>query len=261
MKTATLSLLAASTLAFILVIALRAQEAEDQHKQGVLSLPLVPADIVHNHAPLTRALGELGASIQHGFVLFGVELRSKDGQEPNVTLDLPPSSRLDDGLRQIMGQIPEYEYQIVSKHMINIYPVGAKNNPQDVLNITVLEFHEIGIDPAQILTSPGDFIPELADRLRSRTSAAGIPQPGGYGGVRMRAANVPTVTLNLKNATVRQILNAASEAMEQYPPDHEPVGWTYLFEPEPGLPGGGKHSWSFLFSASRNWKQDPAGGR
>jgi len=237
-----------------LVIIVRAQIPESHDEQTILSLPLFPADIVRNHIPLTQALGAVGASVEGGFALFGLELHSTDGQEPIVSVDLPPESRFEDGLRQVMGQIPGYEYEVTSEHMINIYPRGAKKNPADLLNTPVPKFDAVDVDPGGVLTRPADFIPELALRLRPKTSAG--PQPSGYGGSVLRS-NV-TITLHLKDTTVRQILNAASEAMEQLPQEYQPVGWTYLFQPDPESLIGGKHSWAFLFSAPRNWKQHSA---
>src|SRR6516225_4924833 len=100
-------------------------------------------------------------------------------------------------------------YKLVSKHMINIYPIGAETDSKDLLNMPVPRFDAISMDPTQILTSPTEYIPELEARLHPRTPA----QPYGYGGLTVRS-NVPPVTLHLKNTTVRGILNAASEAME-----------------------------------------------
>ncbi len=246
MRTTVLCLFCLSTL----VIAVQAQKLENLDQQAVLSLPLFLADIVSNHLPFTQALGVVVSYVQNRYVLF-----AKDGQEPIVNVNLPPKSHVDDGLRQIMGQLPGYDYEVISEHMINIYPVGAKNDPKDLLNTPVPKFEGVDVDPGGVLTAPADFIPELAARLRPKTSAG--PQPSGHGGSVFRS-NVPPITLHLKNTTVRQILNAASEATEQFPPNHQPVGWTYLFQPDSTSPTGGKHSWAFLFSAPRNWKQDAA---
>jgi hypothetical protein len=171
-----------------------------------------------------------------------------------LSLGLPPEGRFGDGFRQIMGQIPQYEYEVASEHMINIYPIGAKNSSTR----PYLKFDAVDVDLGGILTGPADFIPELAVRLRRKTS--GGPQPSGTGGSALRD-DVPAITLHMKNTTVRQILNAASEATEGFPPNHQPIGWTYLFQPEPASPSGGKHSWAFLFSAPRNWKKQDAAKR
>ncbi|SRR6267378_6656069 len=239
-----------------LVIPVQAQKPENRYEQTVLSLPLFPADIIRNHVPLTQGLGVLGAFVQDGYVLFGLELYSKDGQEPTVTVNLPPDSHFEDGLRQIMGQIPGYEYEVISEHMVNIYPAGAKKHRTDLLNTPVPRFDAVNVDPIQVLTRPAEFIPELATRLIPKTSAG--PQPSGTVGDTFEDVNPLKVSLHLKDTTVRQILNAASEATEQLPPNRQPVGWTYLFQPDPASPIGGKHSWAFLFSAPRNWKQGPS---
>lgn len=234
--------------AILALVNVQAKKA-DHYEQTALSLALSPAATVRNHITLTQALGTVGVYVQNGYVLFGLELRAKDGQEPIVNLNLPPDSHFEDGLRQIMTQIPGYEYEVVSPHMINIFPIGAKKDSKDVLNTPVPQFDAISEDPTQILTSPSDYIPELAARLYPRKPG----EPYGYGGVAARS-NVPPVTLHLKNTTVREILNSASEAMEEFPPQYDPVGWAYLFEPDPSLPAGGKHSWMFVFSAPRNWR-------
>src|SRR5260370_40271095 len=252
MRTTVLSLFWILTLG----IAVQAQKPENRYEQRVLSLPLFPAPISRTNTTLTQALGAIGVYVQDGYVLFGLGLLSKDGQEPVVTVNLLPNSHFEHGLRQIMGQIPGYEYEIISEHMIRMYPVGAKKNPADLLNTPVTKFDAVDVDPGGVLTAPADFIPELAARLKPKTSAG--PQPSRPGGSVLRGINVPTVTLHLKDTTVRKILNAASEAMEQFPPDHQPIGWTYMFQPDPALPAGGKHSWAFLFSAPNNWKKQAA---
>jgi len=253
MKTTALGLVCMLTLA----ISALAQNPEGRSEQTVLSLRLFPAPITSTHIALTQALGLVGVYVQDGYILFGLELRSKDGQEPIVSVDLPSDSHLEDGLRQIMNQIPGYQYEVVSPHMINIYPVGAKKDSADLLNTPVPKFDAVNVDPTQVLTGPAGFIPELAVRLKPETSAG--PQPSGTVGDTFEAVNAPKVTLHLTNTTVRQILNAASEAMEQFPPDRQPIGWTYMFQPDPASPvAGGKHSWAFLFSAPNNWKKQAA---
>ena len=223
------------------------KEAVRGYDESPLNLSLSSAPITRNNVVLSQALGIVGAYVQGGYVLFGVELRAKDGKEPLVVLNLSAGSRLADGLQQIMGQIPGYKYEVISPHLINIYPTGAKEDPVDVLNTPVPEFDAVDVDPTQILSRPIDFIPELTDRLRPKTKR-------GFAGDWLGPVNPPKVTLHLKNTTVRQILNATSEAMEQLPPDSQPLGWAYIFQPDPSLPAGGKHSWMFVFSAPRNWK-------
>jgi len=231
-----------------------AQEQRKAHEPSVLSLPLFPAPLVWQRIPFTRALGDVGSYVQNGYALFGVELRSGDGQEPLVNVDLQPGSNLGDALEQLINQVPGYEFQVVSAHMINIYPAGAEKDPQDVLNAFVPRFDAVNSEPAHVLTRPQDFIPELKARLTPKRT--GTPQLGGICCGLGGGENAPTITLHLRNVTVRQILNAVSEAMEQFPPNHPPVGWLYTFQPDPTSPVGGKHSWMFFWSAPRNWKEE-----
>lgn len=236
-----------------LLIPIHLQKAGRVYDKSPLDLSLFPAPITRNNLALSQALGTIGAYVQGGYVLFGVELHTKDGNEPLVSVNLPPNSRLADGLRQILDQVPGYKYEVISPHMVNIYPAGANSDPADVLNTAVPQFDAVDVDPAQILSRPMDFIPQLATRLRPKSSANS--QPRGVIGEVMRGVNAPTLTLHLKDTTVRQILNSTSDAMGQFPPDSQPLGWVYLFQPDPSLPAGGKHSWMFIFSAPKNWKQ------
>src|SRR5260370_7585896 len=116
-----------------LAIAVQAQKPENRYERTVLSLPLFPASISRDNTTLTQALGVVGAYVQDGYVLFGLELLSKDGQEPVVTVNLLPNSHFEDGLRQIMAQIPGYGDEIISDHMFNTFPAEPKQNPAHLL--------------------------------------------------------------------------------------------------------------------------------
>jgi hypothetical protein len=72
----------------------------------LLALRLFPVPLVLQNVTVTKALGDVGAFVQHGYALFGVELRLTDGQEPRVSIDLPAGSTLGDALRQILKQLP-----------------------------------------------------------------------------------------------------------------------------------------------------------
>lgn len=183
-----------------LLVPIHLQKAGQVYDKSPLDLSLFPARITRNNLALSQALGTIGADVQGGYVLFGVELHTKDGNEPLVSVNLPPGSHLGDGLRQIMVQIPGYEYKLVSEHMINIYPSGAERDFKDLLNTPVPQFDAISVDPIQILTSPSEYIPELAARPQPRMSA----QPYGYGGVRTRS-NVPAVTLHLRRQALLDV--------------------------------------------------------
>lgn len=158
-----------------LLIPIHLQKTGRVYDKSPLNLALFPAPITRNNLALSQALGVVGTYVQGGYVLFGVELRAKDGKEPLVNLNLSAGSRLADGLEQIIDQIPEYKYEVISPHLINIYPTGAKEDPVDVLNAPVPQFDAVDVDPTQILSRPMAFIPELTVRLRPKTSPGSQP--------------------------------------------------------------------------------------
>ena|SRR6516225_4924831 len=101
-----------STVAIVvLLVPLPPQKAGPVHDELPLNLSLFPAPITRNNLALSQALGTIGAYVQGGYVLFGVELRTKDGNEPLVSVNLLPGSHFGDGLDQILAQIPGYELQ------------------------------------------------------------------------------------------------------------------------------------------------------
>ncbi|HEV8383908.1 MAG TPA: hypothetical protein VGQ11_03475, partial [Candidatus Acidoferrales bacterium] len=197
---------------------------------ALFQLPLFPVHIAQKNISLSKALEEIGVRVRNGYVLFGIEVHREDGKEPSVNLDLPPGSTLGDALQQVFRQLPNYSYELVSPHLINIYPAGTKTDPQDPLNIRVQRFEITNKQASDVLAAPHLFIAELQQRLTP--PRAGAPQPSGSVGPRMRSTG-PPVSLRLRGRTVRQILNAITEATEQFPPQYTPVGWVYSFQRDP----------------------------
>ena len=90
MRTAVLS-----TVAFMaLVVPIHPQKAGRLYDESPLNLSLFPAPIMRNNVALSQALGTIGAYVQGSYVLFGVELHTRDGNEPLVRLNLPPGSQI-----------------------------------------------------------------------------------------------------------------------------------------------------------------------
>lgn len=227
-----------------LAVTARAGTVESQ----LLRLPIFPAPIVLQGVALPTAVSEVGAQLRGGYVLFGIELHLKEGRPPIVNLNLRPGSTLGDALRQMFQQLPDYRFEVASAHLINIYPAGAKQDPSDLLNMRIARFDVVGQSAYTILSLPEHFIPELRTRL----------SPGATGEVGTILSPVGTeteITLRLRNATLREILNAASEATERFPPKYPPSGWVCSFTPDPALPAGGVYSWALVSSAPHDWKQ------
>jgi hypothetical protein len=234
----------------ILALGFSIQAAADE--SALLKLPLFPVPIVRQHVPLTRALADIGVFARDGYVLFGVEVRVKDHEEPVVDVNLPPGSTLGDGMRQVLAQLPDYTFRVVSAHLINVLPQQADRDPNDLLNILVARFDVVDQHPARIFSAPDDFIGELTVRLR--------PAGGGVVASILEGVNDPRITLHLRNVTVRQIFNAVTEATENFPEQWQPLGWVWLFnddptfKTDPHLPAGGRYSSSFLSSVPQDWK-------
>ena len=142
--------------------------------------------------------------------------------------------------------------EVISDHLINLRPIGAEEDPDNILNFLVASFDAVSKPAYEIVGAPPDLIPELKVALRPK------PEPGKqvvelwsggyYGG--------PPVTLHLKNATIRDIINATSVATEPYYANHvlgqAPRGWVYTFNPNPSQ-GNSKYSWKSLLSMPSTW--------
>jgi hypothetical protein len=215
----------------------------------LLKLGLYPVPPMPEKVELTTALSDLGPLVRGGYVLFGVEVRVSDSGGPLVKIDPNHCGTLGDAVRQILVGAPDYRYDFASRHLINIFPAGAKQDPRDVMNTRVARFDVVDAQPDEILQHPGDFIPELKTRLM-----AGVGQQYPTNNLEWLRSAGPTISLHLRNVTVRDILNAVTEATEQFPANYSPMGWAYSFQSNPSLPGGGIHTWSWLWSAPHDWK-------
>jgi hypothetical protein len=225
--------------------------ANPHNPAGPLDLPLVRA-ATSQAIPLRTALEELGSSVSGGYVLFGLEEQLSDGKEPVVNLNINGDSRLGTALRDVLAQLPTYEMEVISDHLINLRPKGDKRNPDNILNLRVASFDAVSKPAYAILDAPQEAIPELHAALRPKPEPGRqlieIYSGGHHGG--------PPVTLHLKDVTVREILNATSVATEAHYGDHilgqYPRGWVYSFNPSPS-PGSSKYSWRSLFSMPPEW--------
>jgi hypothetical protein len=201
----------------------------DGTELSVPKLPIYPTPIVRKAIPLSYALAEVAGHVQGGYVLFGAEIREVGSKEPTVDLNVTEAQTLSDALRDVFRQMPGYTVEVVSQHMINIYPQGAKDDPKDPLNLRVEHFDVVNEQPEAILNYPDAYIFTLAKRLVERT--VGPPYPIAPPSL-MTYGIGPTVTLHLQNVTVRQILNAVSKATESVPPKYSPLSWVALFRPD-----------------------------
>jgi len=235
-------------LAVLLACPLRGIAAGKQ----IPRLPLSPTPFSQDAMRLTCALGEIGVHVQGGYMLFGVEMRERGGQEPVVNMKVPEGATLSDALRNVMSQMPTYTLEVVSDRMIDIYPKGAKNDARDPLNLRVGKFDFADERVDMLFNHPEAYSLELASRLLERRQ--GPPYPVTYPSVIAFNPLAPSTALHLQNVTVREILNAASEATGAYPADLSPLSWSSLFHPDQAWAVGGTYTWTGFTSCPRDWK-------
>jgi hypothetical protein len=206
--------------------------------------------------PLTDALASIGSRVEGGYGLFGVEVRLKEGKEPEVTLPRESGSNLGTALREVLAQIPDCDMQVIAPRLIEVLPRGAKDDPNDPLNIQVAGFSVTNKLATAILDGPDRLIPELQAAL-----SAGQPRPTNGIEVYSRPYTPPAmrITLHLQGVTVRQSLDAVVLATEQILADDQPYGWVYLVNSDdtPGLP---KHTFKLHVSVPGNWRKYRSSG-
>lgn len=199
---------------------------------------------------LRDALGQLGGCVSGGYVLFGLEEVLKDGKEPEVDLHVKPGTTVGTALKEILRQLPPYEVEVTSEHLIDLYPKGAKTDPDNLMNLRIPAFNATVKDAYTILGAPRDVIPSLNAALTPK------PEPGKqvitlyFGSIH----GGPPISLHLKDVTVRQILNAATVASESSFPERDIRGWVYTFDPAKPLSTGYRYTWATLYSLPHGWK-------
>jgi hypothetical protein len=205
-----------------------------------------------DRVPLTLALQQLGGAIRGGYVLFGIEVQTVDGKEPTVKLGIEPGTTLGDALRQLLAQVPGYRAEVISDRLVNIYPVAAKGDPSDLLNMRVAGFDVVSQRAGVILSWPERFIPELYQRL----AASKTPGSGQHIDLYVGAVAIgPEITLHLSNVTVRQILNAVTEASDANAGVEAPLGWECSYEAKTAAGRGVPNTWRLLTTLPPDWRE------
>ena len=168
-----------------------------------------------------------------------------------VDLSIPPYTSAEEGLRRIFKQLPEYTFAVLSHHLVSVYPRSAMADRADPLNLKVKRFDVEGERAGTILTWPDRFIPELKNR-----TAAALPESEKAHHIDIYVGSVavgPLVTLHLRHVTVRQILNAVSEATEKAAPKEGAWGWVYSPVPKSPSGKGVADYWRLFGTAPHNW--------
>ncbi len=224
--------------------------SQGREREMLLKLPLAPAAEGIHSLPLTSMLSNLGSRVRGGYVLFGVEVQLKGGTEPTVAMPTEPPGDLGTALQDVLRQLPGYEARVVSAHLINVSPGGTKSGQGGLLNMRIARFSVRDVAAASILGHPERFIPELRVRMET-VRAKAARQPELYSGP--YAASSSPVTLDLKDVTLREVLNHVSQATEYSAAGEPPLGWAYKVNADdtPGVP---KHTWQSQSGLPTDWR-------
>lgn len=207
--------------------------------------------LIRQEIPLSEALRTLGISTERGYVSFGLEVYVTGGREPTLDMDVQPGSTGEEGLRQILAQLPLYDFRVLSPHFVEIFPLAAITDARDPLNMKVDRFDVDGIPAGMIMEWPDAFIPELKAKREPAAKGGAKHVDLFVGGV----AGGATISIHLRNVTVREILNAVAKTTEQKPFRDYPMGWQYSFDPKTSFKPGGVQSWKVLLTLPFNWNQ------
>ncbi|MEE8608482.1 MAG: hypothetical protein V3S55_12825 [Nitrospiraceae bacterium] len=174
-------------------------------------------------------------------LIFALEIAPfLDKPEQNLTL-VSRDTTVRKILQLIMAQDSRYTYEVIDSHLIHVFPRGAKDDPNNLLNVNVKRFEVSASAYDLLLKYPHYHIPELEAEVLRR-SKAGATRLHMMGGV-----DVPKITLNLRDITVRDILNnIALETLQFRTGRHNPTGWIYTFRIDKSVPLGGHPRWGLF---------------
>jgi len=190
---------------------------------------------------IIEALRQLKASVGERTLILTLEVVPFE-QEPekNLTLALT-NSTVKEVLDRITSLDRRYTYRIALGEVIHVFPCGGENDPNDLLNTKVKAFTTSGVPYDRLLQYPQHYIPELGAEILRRSRA------GGFAVSELSSTGVPGVTVEVQDATVRDILNRIShEAAKLSGPRVVPTGWVYTFRVDKPVPLGGHPRWELL---------------
>ena len=220
---------------------------------SVLGLPVAKFDI--EQSDMMSALKALREKDYHR-ILIGFETVGEPKSE-SALISLHVENETVGGILQhLCREDPRYAFEVVGEsRMVNVYFISARNDPANLLNIRVSDFVvNERVFPQTLITGIAQYAPELREYLdrRQREYWMRTGKPGGSpGSILSGDASKPMVTIHLKEATVREILNAIT----LYTSDHAvqlglrfPVGWSYRFVPDPTATNGldGRPKWDIF---------------
>lgn len=204
---------------------------------------------------MAEALFKLRSSdVSH--VVIGFErVPHKEGNDESGPISLKlADTTIGKVVKRLCQADPRYEYKVItgqmispklSGSMIEVRPKGAAKDPNDLLNMEIGHYH---IDKNMGAGGAIDGIDEDAKELREFlyrktvewSKRTGI-WPGSPGSIVSGNMPPPRFTLDLRDVTVRQILDAISlKSIQRFKEgkNYGPVGWEYEFVIKPNASTG-----------------------
>ena len=219
-----------------------------QARPDPLQIRLIDSPLQYNDMPLTAVIGRIGVYATGDFVLFGIEVETVNGQEPKVSVSIPAGSTVRRALMEVVASLPAYSFEAVRPHLVNVFPVAARNKPGHLNNLHAAAIRLSGVREEEFLSNPIRYIPEL----REAVTGVKVGREGSTTTSGLRADRSPDATgaglappdLELTGVTVRDNLNIVSAASIEGAEKGTDIafGWVYSREMKSGGTGGG-HSW------------------
>ena len=184
--------------------------------------------------------------------------RVRGRQRKPITIEATETT-VGEVLDKLIAADPRYTYEITGDSIINVFPRGAKTDPNNLLNIRVSKFALHGKYHLSLVVRRIDhWIPELGSRIAN--AQAQYRREMGLGPYAVATTGspwnsqydfLPEAHLDLQSMTVREILNALilhSAKIYQGRLNGFPISWKYEFIIDPDAPTGlgGYPAWGQL---------------
>lgn len=219
---------------------------QEKLKESILHLKIESIRVENvNMEEALRLLRQKGTSR----ILIGFEkIPHWEGEkDKKISFELI-NTTVEDILNRLCEADARYAYEVVNDVLINVFPVEAKSDPNNLLNIKVRNFEvDECVLLANLVLQIGERAPELKEYLSMKAEEyarkRGRPT-GNAGSILSGNSPLPKISLKLENVTVREILNAIVlydlklYHEQKRPEGWPPIGWKYEFIIDPDAPTG-----------------------
>ncbi|HVN81164.1 MAG TPA: hypothetical protein VMW38_19405, partial [Terriglobia bacterium] len=188
-------------LVLILVgIELSASEFDRENRASVLDSKIASFKV--ERADMEEALVGIHQLVQSKLLIGFEKISHREGEkENNLSLELT-NTTVTDILSALCRLDPRYTYELVEIDLIDVYPVGAKQDKSDLLNLQIKQTSITGQeDLRNIIYRLPSYVSELGSYLEEKRQAysarTGVPYTTL--GADMRGNMQPEVNIQLSN--------------------------------------------------------------